>query len=736
MLFEIGTEEIPSVYLTDLLRQLEENARSIFSEFRTSFSDIQICGTPRRMFVRISELEEYQESFTEEILGPPTKIAFDKEGKPTKAALSFLAKNKIELPDVKKKETSKGERLYLEKLHEGRKTIDILSSVLVSLISSLSAPKSMRWQKGNFQFVRPIRWIMALYGYEIIPLKLEKEEFLGIASCLPEFSNKTYGHRFLSDDAIVIRDFDEYITKLNENYVNPISCKDDSNSRFRKIEKDILAISSNLGCVPALEGHSFEYLLEKVSNLVEWPKIVQCQFDEKYLKIPEEVIVNTLESNQRFFALKNKDNGKITSQFLAVSNIDVKDMNIIKEGYERVVQARLEDAEFYWVKDLAISLELMSAKLNDVIYHPKLGTSMEKVIRFSEIGIHLCKELFPNENEMQENVIEISKLCKADLTSGMVYEFPELQGVMGKYFAEIQGKSDVISNAIHEHYFPIRDGDKVPSSKEGAIVSVSDRVDTVVGLIGLNYVPKGSEDPYALRRTTAGIFKILSFYGLKIDLCEIIEKSIATFGDIFTKNEDGIVERIHVFFSTRVHAYLMQNTKRSDLVDSILSINNETSWRFPVEALAKLQLLEEIFETEVFQDCAAICKRIFNIAKKDNSLLSEMKDSDFGLKNVNDLIFSQEEEKILFHQLKDAIEKTNKVLVSSVNTKIYSLEKIKEDYGKVFEIMQSLTVPINDYFDNVMIMDDDKSVRENRLNLLKSMRNFFSLLCDFTKVQK
>tara|TARA_Y100000588_G_scaffold331858_1_gene369738 strand:- start:4700 stop:6922 length:2223 start_codon:yes stop_codon:yes gene_type:complete len=736
VLFEIGTEEIPSIYLTDLLRQLEENTRSVFSEFRTTFSDIQICGTPRRMFVHVSELKEFQQSYTEEILGPPTKIAFDEEGKPTKAVLSFLKKNQIEMSDIKTKETPKGERIFLEKLHEGNKTIDILSSALITLITSLSSPKSMRWQRENFQFVRPIRWILALYGEEIIPLRLQKEELIGVASCLPEFSNKTYGHRFLSDQSLEVKDFDDYIRKLNENYVNPISYKDNPGGRFKIIEKEVLSAASSLDCIPALDKDGFEFLVEKVSNLVEWPKIVQCQFDERYLNIPEEVIVNTLESNQRFFALKDKRDENITSHFIAVSNLEAKDMGIIKEGYERVVQARLEDAEFYWEKDLAISLEVMSEKLNEVVYHPKLGTSMEKVIRFSQLSAYLCEEFYPNEKDMKENVLEISKLCKADLTSGMVYEFPELQGVMGKYFARIQGKNEVISNAIYEHYMPIRDGDEVPSSREGGVVSLSDRFDTIVGLIGLNYVPKGSEDPYALRRTTAGIFKILSSFGLKIDLSKMIGKSIETFGDIFSKNQEDILERLDVFFSSRVHAFLMQNTNRSDLVESILSIDNQTAWRFPLEALAKLNFLDKIVDIEMFDDCSAICKRIFNMTKKEVLSTNEKNGGDFGLEKVNDSIFAKEEERILFKHLKDSIEKTNKVLESTANTSIVSLDEMKVRYENIFEIMFALTVPTNKFFDNVLIMDDDKLIRENRFNLLMCMRSFFSLLCDFTKVQK
>lgn len=736
MLFEIGTEEIPSVYLTDFLSQLEKNTRSILSEFRIAFSGIEVYGTPRRLFVHVSGMEEFQGSYTEEIVGPPTKIGFDEKGNPTKATLSFLKKNKVKLPNLKRKETPKGERLFLEILHAGNKTVNILSTAIISIIRSFSSPKSMRWQKGNFQFVRPIRWILALYGGEVIPLKLEEDELEEVALYLPKFGNKTYGHRFLSEGFIEIKNFDDYMEKLNENFVIPISSKNNSGSRFRLIEKGVMEAALNLGCVPALDEVGFQYLVEKVSNLVEWPKIIECEFDEKYLKIPEEVIVNTLESNQRFFALRDKEKGDITSQFIAVSNIETENMDIIKKGYERVVQARLEDAEFYWEKDLAVSLEKMAEKLNDVIYHPKLGSSMEKVLRFSKLSLDLCDEFYPNEKDLQKNVIEISRLCKADLTSGMVYEFPELQGVMGKYFAQIQGKNKIISNCIYEHYLPIRDGDLVPSLKEGAIVSLSDRFDTVVGLIGLNYVPKGSEDPYALRRTTAGIFKIISTFGFRIDLSEMIDKSLLTFNDIFNENKNVVVERLNVFLSSRVHAFLIQNTSRSDLVESVFSVDNDNAWRFPLEALGKLKLLEEIVDDEVFKDCSAIYKRIFNITKKNRFSSLENIDNDFGLSDIKDSVFTQQEEKLLFVHLDESVHQVNDILESFKNIKIYSINKMKEQYKEIFKIMCSLIVPVDSFFDNVLIMDDDKSIRENRLNILKCMRSFFSLICDFTKVHK
>ncbi len=734
LLFEIGTEEIPSVYLTDMLSQLEKNTTSILSEYRTSFSGLEVFGTPRRMVLHVLGLEEFQESYTEEILGPPTKIGFDEEGEPTKATHSFLQKNNVVLSDLKTKETPKGDRLFLEKFHEGNETVDFLSSVLLRLITSLSSPKSMRWQRGNFQFVRPIRWILALYGEEIVPIKLSNKEFEEVVSCLPEFSNKTFGHRFLSDSSIEVKNFDDYIQKLNENFVNPISSKTNPDSRFRLIEKEVLKTASGLDSVPALGQEEFEFLIEKVSNLVEWPTVVQCNFDERYLKIPEEVIVNTLESNQRFFALKC--DGDITSKFVAVSNIETDKIHIVKKGYERVVQARLEDAEFYWEKDLQISLEAMAEKLRDVVYHPKLGTSMEKVIRFSQVSVSLCEEFYPENESMKNDVIEISSLCKADLTSGMVYEFPELQGVMGKYFAQLQGKNEIISKGIYEHYLPIRDGDSVPSTKESAIVSFSDRLDTVVGLIGLNYIPKGSEDPYALRRTTSGMLKILCSFGLRVNLSDVIEKSMKSFRDIFSENKKEVEDRLYVFFSSRVHAFLMQNTKRLDLVESILSIDNQNSWNFPLEALAKLQLLEEIIHEEVFGDCSAICKRIFNITKNDSGKSHKIENNDFGLSKIDQSLFAQQEEKLLFGQLDISIRKANDVSGSRLDNKIFSLEKLKKEYRDIFEIMCTMTVSIDNFFDNVLIMDKDEFIKENRLNLLRSLRSFFSLLCDFTKIQK
>ncbi|MED5579441.1 MAG: glycine--tRNA ligase subunit beta [Nitrospinota bacterium] len=734
LLFEIGTEEIPSTYLSDLLSQLEINTRNILSESRIRFSEVIVCGTPRRLVAHVRNIDESQEPYTEEILGPPARIGFDVDGEPTKATLSFLKKNQMELSDLKKKETPKGERLFLEHSHDSSETIEVLSSSLISIISTLSSPKSMRWQKGNFYFVRPIRWILALYGGEVIPLELKLKEHKEIASLLPEFNNFTYGHRFLSNGPIEVKNFEDYIEKLNKNFVNIISAKEKSESRFQFIKEEVLKAALELGTVPALDDEGFQFLVEKVSNLVEWPKIIQCNFDEKYLEIPEEVIVNTLESNQRFFALRDENTGNIKAKFVAVSNIETEDMGVIRNGYERVVQARLEDAEFYWEKDLTVSLEDMSKKLKDVIYHPKLGTSMEKVHRFSLISSNICKEFYPQEKEMHKNVMEISNLCKADLTSGMVYEFPELQGVIGKYFAEIQGKNKKISSAIYEHYLPVREGDPVPSTLEGSIVSLSDRFDTVIGLIGLNYVPKGSEDPYALRRTTSGIFKILSSTGMKLNLSETIEKSLAIFGDIFSKDKDQILDRLHNFFENRVHAYLMQNSNRSDLIESVLVASKGRTWQLPTEALAKLKLVQEIVDEEDFNGCASIYKRVFNITKKDAFLSKEIEGNDFGFEKIDSSLFVNEEERSLYNELDVSIQKSISILDAFQSSKICSVPQIKEEFKKIYETMCTLIIPIDNFFDNVLIMEEDKTIRENRIVMLRVIRRFFSLICDFTKI--
>ncbi len=733
LLFEIGCEEIPSVYMPDILVALKDRAEKILLELRLEFKGLSVCGTPRRLVLHIADLAEQQASLSEELLGPPVSTAFDKDGNPTRAALGFAKNNGVDVSSLGRKDTSKGERLMFLKDDSGKKTLDVLSAYLFFIASNLFVPKTMRWRRSNFRYVRPIRWCVALYGGEVVKNELNAYSPVGDKlpidisslgeSFKPEFTNKTFGHRFMGTRGpIEVIDFDDYLKKLRENFVEPIVEK-----RVSKVREDVMAAATNAGAELAADAEGVERLVEKVAHLVEWPVPVTCRFEERFLDLPEEVIITTLEAHQRCFALRKKGGGPLAAKFIGVSNTEATDMAVVGEGYERVVRARLEDAEFYWRQDLETPLDDMAEKLKGVVYHPRLGTSWEKVERFRALAKWIAGELFPGEKELAQRVDEAARLSKADLTSGMVYEFPELQGLMGSRYAGRAGIGPEVARALFEHYLPRGEGDDLPSGDVGAIVGLADRMDTLAGMIGLGYVPSGSEDPYALRRAANAVIRVLIARGYRLSLAGCTGQALKPLLEKFKEDQEIVAGRLAKFLRNRVSAGLSRGGAPADLIEAVLSVAGDTGWHDPVDAAARLHALEKLAaDSDTFEALTTTFKRVTNIIRQSGGVS--------GAGFSRDLISEQAE-----IDLADECDETATFMKSVMNAhdgkprdKDNSLEA---DHAKCIEKVAGLRPAVDRYFEDILVMDENEELKNNRLNQLGKVGSLFAPVADFSKIQ-
>ncbi|MBT3352963.1 MAG: glycine--tRNA ligase subunit beta [Nitrospinaceae bacterium] len=729
LLFEIGCEEIPSAYMTGMLAALKERAEASFKEARLDFEGLTVMGTPRRLVLHVADLAEQQSPLKEEIFGPPVKNAFDDDGNPNKAALGFAKTSGVEVSQLQRVDTPKGERLMFLMEDEGEEVGSILSArVLYPLIRNLPSPKSMRWGSGRVPFVRPIHWVLALYGGKIVP-EIKRE---GIASLLnfPYFNNSTFGHRFMAPEGFTVTGFDDYLMKLRAHKVEPVVDDGAGGGRIPLVRRGVEEAAAGAGAELAADVDGVERLVEKVAHLVEWPIPVTCSFEERFLDLPEEVIISTLETHQRCFALRKKGGGALVAKFIGVSNTEAKDMKVVGQGYARVVRARLEDAEFYWKQDLETPLDDMAEKLKGVVYHPRLGTSWEKTERFRALAKWITAELFPGEKELVQQVDKAARLCKADLTSGMVYEFPELQGLMGSRYAERAGVEAEVSNAIFEHYLPRGEGDDLPSGDVGAIVGLADRMDTLAGMIGLGYVPSGSEDPYALRRAANGINRVLIALGCRISLNKFAIQAMVPLLDKFKDDKETVTSRLADFLRNRVGASLARGRGRADLIEAVISAGGGTGWHAPADAAARLAAVEKLAASaDTFEPLATTFKRVSNIIRQAAGEGGGNGD------NFSEELLEDEGERILNDVLGVRSTEIEKIMASLGDIKRDENNALENAWAKVMENVTALRPAVDKFFDEVLVMAEDEKLRRNRLALLGRVGALFEPVADFSKIQ-
>ena len=706
-----------------MIAALKDRAEAAFTEKRLDYEGLETLGTPRRLVLHVADLAERQQPLQEEILGPPVKNAFDEDGNPTKAALGFARTNGAEVSELKKVETPKGARLMYFREDLGGETKAVLGSLLTKLIQDLPSPKSMRWGAGKFSFVRPVQWVLALYGEECVEGSVSGED-----ASIPSFGSFTYGHRFHSNKKLNINSFHEYIQVLNENVVEPVVDDGNRGGRIPMVRESVLEAAESAGGEPAADAEAVERLVEKVAHLVEWPFPVACEFDEKFLDLPSEVIISTLEVHQRCFALKEKEGERLIPSFIGVSNTRAKEMGVVRKGYERVVRARLEDAEFYWRQDLGTPLVEMAEGLKGVVYHPRLGTSWDKVVRFRRLSAWLCEKLAPGDTALASTVDKAGALCKADLTSGMVYEFPELQGVMGRRYAEREDRDEAVSRAIYEHYLPRGEGDDLPDDRVGAIVGLADRMDTIVGMVGLGYLPSGSEDPYALRRAANAILLILEDKGFRISLPEWVGVASEPLEDKFKGGGAKASKRILGFLRNRVSAYLSRGGARGDLVEAVLAAGGDSGWRDVIDARARLRALERLASSEeTFEPLTTTFKRVSNIIRQ----AKEGGEQDTADSLDTQLLVDDAEKRL--NESLDAVSDAVKEVLA--NVRAGDATSLEEAYVSANTSIAEIRPVVDEFFDEVMVMDEDTALRKNRLALMAGVGALFSANADFTKIQ-
>ncbi|HHV71148.1 MAG TPA: glycine--tRNA ligase subunit beta [Clostridia bacterium] len=689
LLLEIGTEEIPAKFLPAALKQLAEISAELLKENRLSYTSLSTFATPRRIVLLVNDLAEKQEGAVKKVKGPAAKSAFTEQGEPTKAALGSAKSQGVDVADLRVETVEGGQYVFAVKVEESKSTLDILPELMVRLISSISFPKSMRWGDKDIRFARPIRWLVNLYGDQKIDFSLD-----GIRP-----DNFTYGHRFLSKGKLEIKDINDYFSKLEENYVIL-----DQNKRQEEIKRQILNLAREQGGEVLID----QSLLEEVTFLVEYPTALCGKFEEDYLKLPKEVLITTMREHQKYFPVVDKE-GKLLPLFITVRNGGKEHLEIVQAGNEKVLRARLADAKFFYEEDQAEPLANKVERLKQIVFQESLGTVYEKTKRIVDFAAFLAKNLKLSE-ELQHSVQRAAWLAKADLVTNMVYEFPELQGIMGREYAYLSNEPNEVAVGIFEHYLPRHAEDELPQTMVGTIVSIADKMDTIAGCFGIGIIPSGSQDPYALRRQAQGIIYILLETELDISLQTLIDQAVNRYKSEgkLKRPEQEVKTEILDFFIQRIRYIFTTKGISADIVEAVLATNSEK----PIECWKRANALAKFRATSSFNDLLAAFNRANNLAKK----IEKTEDNP-----IQEWLLAVPAEKQLYQSyLKVEKEVTNKLLASDYESALQSLEELKE--------------PINKFFDNVMVMVDDEAVRTNRLQLLLLISNLFKKIGDLSKL--
>ena len=688
LLIEIGTEELPPKALRGLELAFADSISRQLSDARLSFSRVHSFATPRRLAVRVHELSLKQQDQQVERRGPPTKIAFDASGNPTKAAVKFANSNGIALDKLETLNTDKGSYLVHRGIEAGRKIEDLVPGFVETALNELPIPRRMRWGSNDTEFVRPVHWVVLMAGASIIDANI-----LG-----HQTGNITFGHRFHAPDAISLERAEEYPEKL-EDIGKVVTGFLDRKTQILSLAQD--AAKAHNGKVHVPDG-----LLDEVTALVEWPIPVVGSFDDAFLQLPDEVLISTLQEHQRYFPVYKTDGG-LTNQFITISNIASIAPDEVRLGNEKVVKPRLADAAFFWEQDLKLSLGDRAHKLTDVVYQKGLGSIHDKSQRVAELAGIIAGAI----GNTTTNAIRAGQLAKADLLTEMVGEFPELQGVMGRYYAKLDGEPNDVAIAIGEHYLPRFAGDGLPTTSAGQAVSIADRVDTLTGIFALGRRPSGSKDPFALRRLALGLVRILIEGQIDLDLKQCIQDSLELQP---VKSDAGIVDDIYDFILDRLKSYYLDGQNPLFKQGEISADQFETvRQRVPVSPLdfhQRLKAVVEFAQLPEGESLAAANKRIANILKA--SKLS-------GTERIDPALLSEPAEIVLFEALTAIAEDhTDAVL--------------RQDYSKALSQLAGLRAPVDSFFDNVMVNADDAAIKANRLALLSRLRKLFLDVADLS----
>ncbi len=686
--FEIGTEEIPAFDLKRATEQLAELVPAALDAVRIPHGDVAVYTSPRRLIAVVADVAASTEALEEVFRGPAVAIAFDEAGRPTKAAEGFARGKGLSVDDLERRDENGTEYVYAVRQVPAQETAALLPSVLRGVIDDISWPKSCRWGTTSEMFSRPVRWLVALLGDEVIPVR-----YAGITA-----GRATRGHRFLAPGPHEVASADALVDVVRGAYVVPTQAE-----REAVIRDGVAAIEAACGATAELPAKT----LTEVINLSEYPTPMVGTFDEEFLKVPEEIIVDAMLMHQRYFPLYDAD-GNLTNRFVIVSNGDPAHEATIVDGNERVVAARLYDAKFFYEEDLKRPLEDYVQRLDEVVFQEALGTMRDKTARVVKLSARITAAAGIEASEMRD-IARAAYLAKADLVTGAVVEFTSVQGIMGSYYAAAAGEPERVARAIAEHYRPRFSGDAIPADVIGQVVALSDKIDTICGLFAVGQAPTGSSDPFALRRAALGVLAILEETGLPISLVETIDASLIIYREAGLEFDNASVRReIIDFFITREKVALRDAGVKADTIDAVLASCIEE----PMVLAARARALEaaRTHEPEVFADLATAFARANNLRE-------------IGLGTG----YKTAELTAVERDLSDAVEAAEEAVAVA----------LREDrFADALTALAALRAPVDRFFETTMVMDEDAEVRANRLKLLNRFANVFSHVADFGQMAK
>ena len=666
---------MPSIeYLT---AQFTERARAE----RLGFGPIESFATPRRLAIRVSDVDKSTPELRETRMGPAARIAFDADGNPTKAAQGFARGAKVDVSQLQRVETPKGEYIAAEVVQPGKPAAEVIAPIVTAILGSIPWPKPMRWGWEPTGWGRPIHWIVALLDGEVLPL-----EFAGVNS-----DRNSWGHRFLKNEPLNIASAADYEAVMAEAKVVPsISGRSDQ-----------IMAAAQAAVAPHRLVEDAD-LLAEVVQLVELPQVGVGEFDPSFLELPREVLISEMKEHQRYFAVED-DNGNLVNRFVVVYNTPVRDPNVVLQGNRRVLVARLTDGAFFLRRDKQRSLESRVEDLSQVVFLKQLGTVRQKVERIERLAGELGPLLFP---EAADDARRAALLAKADLTSDMVGEFPELQGTMGRYYAIHDGENEAVAHAVEEHYRPKGANDQVPSSEAGIIVSIADKMDTLAGCFAIGMQPTGAADPYGLRRAALGVIRIALEHKLRFSLGDLIRTAIAGIGEAATEEADAVQRALDRFFKARLKAWL-SNDAATDVIDAVVSAGIDD---LPA-VTAKVAALAQMRDNADFEPLAVAFKRVSNILKKGAPDLAAAPDR-----------FEHDAERGLWQTYGE-----------TKNTVDQALQD--RDFSTAVGALIELKAPVDQFFEDVLVMAENEDVRNNRLALLRDLRTLFHSVADISRIK-
>lgn len=679
LLLEIGTEEVPAHVMPGILSQLKENAAKTFEELRIEYKNIKTLGTPRRSALLVEGLAEQQADLSKENRGPAVNIAFDADGNPTKAAQGFARGQGVKPEEL----VTKDGYVYAMVHEKGGQTVDLLGDTLKGLVDGLNFPNNMHWADLDYKFIRPLRWLVALYGQDVIDFEVANVK-----------SGRTSrGHRFLSEGDFEIANAEDYVEACRK-----ASIIVDQNERCEIIRQQIAEVAAANGG----QAEVNEDLLEEVLYLVEYPTALCGKFDEKYLALPAEAVITPMRDHQRYFPVL-KD-GQLLPLFITIRNGGKEHLETVQHGNERVLRARLEDAQFFFDEDRKKTLEQHGEKLKTVVFQDGLGTIYDKALRLEVLAGYIADAIGANEQD-KKDAVRAAKLAKADLVTGMVTEFTELQGVMGREYALLDGETKAVAQAIDEHYMPRFAGDSQPASVAGRIVSLADKIDTIVGTFSRGLIPTGSQDPFALRRQALGIVNMLKEAQYHISLSQLVAKAMELLKIADAGQQAKLQNDVADFMKLRLKNVLADAGIRYDVVDAVFVTVDDIYGVF-----LRAQAVNEAVKQDMEKTIQAFV-RTGNIARKAEDVQAAV------------------EADILAEQVEKDLYKAYEVAASKVEKEI-----VAQDYAGVIATLSQLAAPIDAFFDGVMVMDKDEKIKNNRLGLLKLVDNLICQVADFSKI--